>query len=83
MSILGLQFEIKSGKRINAITGKEQFIHRKLVAAYRSLQKNLLHLFIYKNNSKLQIPNTTNALDSGVFSQLKKLVKLHQGISKS
>ncbi|MEY4504237.1 MAG: hypothetical protein RL154_530 [Pseudomonadota bacterium] len=28
------------------------------------------------------MPNTTNALDKGVFSHLKKLIKLHQGLSK-
>lgn len=70
-------------KSINSITGKEQFTHRKLVAAYRSLQKNLPYLFTYKIDPKLQIPNTTNALDGGVFTQLKKLIKLHQGITKS
>ena len=59
-------------KSINSITGKEQFTHRELVAAYRSLQKNLPHLFVYKDYHKLQTPNTTNALDSEVFTQLKK-----------
>jgi hypothetical protein len=53
------------------------------MSAYKSLQRNLAYLFTYKNNSKLQITNTTNALDGGVFSQLKKLVKIHQGIGKS
>ena len=28
------------------------------------------------------MPNTTNALDGGVFLQLKKLIKLHQGLAK-
>jgi hypothetical protein len=28
------------------------------------------------------MPNTTNALDGGVFSHLKKLIKLHQGLAK-
>jgi hypothetical protein len=32
---------------------------------------------------KLNMPNTTNLLDGGVFSQLKKLTKIHQGITKS
>lgn len=26
--------------------------------------------------------NTTNSLDGGVFSHLKKLIKLHQGLAK-
>ena len=70
-------------KSINSITGKEQFTHRKLMAAYKSLRKNLPYLFIYKNYPNLQIPNTTNSLDGGVFTQLKKLIKLHQGMSRS
>ena len=40
-------------------------------------------LRVIKKYQKLQIPNTTNVLDGGVFTQLKKLIKLHQGITKS
>ena len=29
------------------------------------------------------MPNTTNSLDEGVFSHLKKLTKIQQGITKS
>ncbi len=57
--------------------------YRKLVVAYRSLRRNLPYLFTYKNYSELKMPNTTNSLDGGVFSQLKKLTKIHQGIMKS
>ena len=53
------------------------------MAAYKSLHKNLPYLFTYKNRSNLQIPNTTNSLVGGVFTQLKKLIKLHQGMSRS
>ena len=28
------------------------------------------------------IPNTTNALEGGVFSHMKNMVSLHRGISK-
>ena len=35
-----------------------------------------------KNIKEFHIPNTTNHLDGGVFSQLKKLIKLHQGLAK-
>jgi hypothetical protein len=72
-----------SEKSINPATGKEQYTHRRLVAAYKSLRRNLPYLFTYKNYPDLNIVNTTNGLDGGVFSQLKKLVKLHQGISRS
>ena len=40
-------------------------------------------VFNHKNYLDLNIVNTKNALDGGVFTQLKKLTKLHQGISKS
>ena len=70
-------------KSINPATGKEYFTHRKLVASYRSLRRNLPYLFTYKNYPELKIPNTTNSLDGGVFSQVKKLTKIHQGITKS
>ena len=75
--------EFINEKSINSVTGKEQFTHRKLMAAYKSLQKNLPYLFTYKNQPALQIVNTTNSLDGGVFTQLKKLIKLHQGMSRS
>jgi len=52
------------------------------MAAYRSLKTNLSYLFTYKNHKEFNIPNTTNHLDGGVFSQLKKLIKLHQGLAK-
>jgi len=70
--------EFINEKSINPTTGKEYYTHRKLVAAYRSLRRNLPYLFTYKNYSELQMPNTTNFLDGGVFSQLKKLTKIHQ-----
>lgn len=70
-------------KSINPVTGKEQFTHRRLMAAYKSLRRNLPYLFSYKNYPHAEIPNTTNSLDGGVFTQLKKLTKLHQGMSRS
>ncbi len=75
--------EFINEKSINPNTGKEQFTHCRLMAAYKSLRRNLPYLFTYKNHPYLQIPNTTNSLDGGVFTQLKKLIKLHQGISRS
>jgi len=70
-------------KTVNLNTGKTEFTHRKLMASYRSLRKNLPYLFTYKNYPYLHMANTTNPLDGGVFTQLKKLIKLHQGISKN
>jgi len=70
-------------KSINPTTGKEQYTHRRLMAAYKSLRRNLPYLFTYKNHPNLGIANTTNSLDGGVFTQLKKLTKLHQGMNRS
>jgi len=75
--------EFVNEKSINPVTGKEQFTHRRLMAAYKSLRRNLPYLFTYKNYPDLNISNTTNSLDGGVFTQLKKLIKLHQGMSRS
>lgn len=66
-------------KTFNPTTGRSVSTHAKLVAAYRSLSTNLPYLFTYKN---IKMANTTNALDGGVFSHLKKLIKLHQGLAK-
>lgn len=65
---------------INWNTGEITFTHRRLVSAYRSLRTNLPYLFTYKNHKGLMIPNTTNNIDGGVFSHLKKLAKVHPGI---
>jgi hypothetical protein len=54
--------------------------HKRLRSAYRSLQTNLPYLFTYKHYPQLQIHNTTNALDGGLFSPLKTLLKIHRGI---
>jgi hypothetical protein len=59
-------------KTINPTTGKLSPTHAKLASAYRSLITNLPYLFTYKNHKEFGIPNTTNSLDGGVFSQLKK-----------
>lgn len=69
-------------KTLNPSTLKYVSTHAKLVAAYRSLSTNLPYLFTYKNLKEFNMPNTTNSLDGGVFSQLKKLIKLHQGLAK-
>lgn len=70
-------------KTINEFTQKKTFTHYRLVAAYKSLRTHLPHLFIYKKYKNLNIPNTTNSLDGGVFSPMKILIKIHRGLSKS
>lgn len=58
-----------------------EYTHRKLRAAYQSLQKNLPYLFTYQKFSGLNIPNTTNSID-GMFSQLKNKIAVHRGLSR-
>ena len=69
-------------KQFNIETKKYEFIHKKLKATIRSLTVNLTYLFTYKNYPELNIPNTTNFLDGGEFSYLKRLLREHNGISK-
>jgi len=61
-------------KTLNVKTNRLTPTHARLVSAYRSLKTNLPYLFTYKNHKDFNIPNTTNHLDGGVFSQLKKLI---------
>ena len=49
---------------------KYSFTHKKLVS-------------VYKNHKKLNLSNTTNLIEGGVFSPLKILIKIHRGLSKS
>ncbi len=70
-------------KTINPDTLQESFTHQKLVSAYKSLVTHLPYLFTYKNEKNIKIHNTTNAIDGGVFSPMKKLLKIHNGFSKS
>jgi len=49
--------------------------------SFRSLKSNLPYLFTYKQYLNLQMPNTTNSLDDGLFSPMKILLKIYRGIS--
>lgn len=55
--------------------------HKKVRAAYKSLERNLPFLFTYQKYPKLNIPNTTNSLD-GMFTQLKAKLSVHRGLRK-
>jgi hypothetical protein len=72
--------EFLEEKSFNEETGKWQYTHRRTRSAFRSLNSNLPYLFTYKKYSHLNIPNTTNALDGGLFSPMKMLLKIHRGI---
>ena len=75
--------EFLDEKSISSFTGKEQFTHPRIRSAYKSLLTNLPYLFTYKNQKDIVIHNTTNALDGGVFSPMKKLLKIHNGFTKN
>ena len=67
-------------KTYNPETNKWHYTHRRVRSAYRSLVSNLPYLFIYKKYPDLNIPNTTNHLDGGLFAPMKMLLKIHRGI---
>ncbi len=70
-------------KSLNEMTGKSSYKHPRIVSAYKNLLRNIPYLFTYKKYSKFNIHNTTNAIDGGVFSPMKKLMNIHNGFSKS
>ena len=70
-------------KTINLDTNKSSYKHPKIVSAYKNIIYNLPYLFTYQKYSNIKIHNTTNALDGGVFSPMKKLIKIHNGFAKS
>lgn len=74
--------EFLEEKTLNHETGKYSYTHRRLRSAYRSLKTNLKYLFSYRNYPDVNIPNTTNMLDGGVFSPLKTLLRIHRGVKK-
>jgi hypothetical protein len=60
---------------------QNQFKHRHLRSAFRSLKSNMPYLFTYKQFPELNIPNTTNSCD-GSFAHWKQKVKIHRGLRK-
>ena len=58
-----------------------EYTHRRVRAAYRSLQVNLSRLFTYQRYPHYHIPNTTNTLD-GMFSQIKNRLAVHRGLRR-
>jgi hypothetical protein len=60
-------------KSLSQTTEKLIYTHPKIRSAYRSLKTNLPYLFTYKNYKDLDIQNTANSIDGGVFAPMKKL----------
>ena len=62
-------------------TGKSHYTHKKLRSAYLSVKRNLPLLFTWYDNIGMGIPNTTNLID-GHFSQLKRMLRNHNGMKR-
>ena len=81
---LGLWYEkwkeFLNERSINPLNNRIFYTHKKLRSAYRSLKNNLPWLFTWYDNTKLDIPNTTNAID-GHFADLKNKLRNHNGLS--
>lgn len=65
------------------VTGTKHWYHthKNVYSAYKSLERNLPHLFTYQKYPNLNIPNTTNTID-GYFAGVKKKVAAHHGLRK-
>lgn len=61
--------------------GKYPFKHRNLRSAYSSLKRHEEFLFTFEKYPELKIEKTTNRLE-GLFSELKRKLALHNGLSK-
>jgi hypothetical protein len=56
--------------------------HKRLRKALNKYKNNLKYMFTYEINPDLGIPNTTNKIDGGIFSPLKRVVNIHPGTTK-
>jgi hypothetical protein len=76
------RFEFFLKERTFLEDGKHwHYTHKKIRSAYRSLITNLPYLFTFEHYPQLHIPNTTNSLD-GFFSALKRILRVHSGLSQ-
>ncbi|MBL6664447.1 MAG: hypothetical protein ISQ34_01230 [Rickettsiales bacterium] len=53
--------------------------HQSLRSAFRSLDANMMHIFLYTDSKSLEIPPTINHLE-GLFSHLKERINIHRGL---
>jgi hypothetical protein len=75
-------------------TEPTRYKHEKLRKALNKYRNNLKYMFTYQTTTAadpqlqnqqrplLQIPNTTNHIDGGIFSPMKKLLNNHPGTTK-
>lgn len=62
-------------------TGKGHYTHKRLRSAYLSVRRNMPLLYTWYDHIEMGIPNTTNLID-GHFSQLKRMLRSHNGLSR-
>jgi len=67
-------------KTTNSLTGISFYTHPRLRSAVKSLQVHLHMLFTFERYPLLNIPTTTNSLESH-FSHIKDIVRIHRGLS--
>lgn len=72
--------KIKHKTTLDAVNDAGDYRHKRLRAAFRSLQTNLHAMFTYSDISNINIPKTTNQLE-GYFGHLKERIKIHRGLS--
>jgi hypothetical protein len=60
----------------------KQHKHKRLRKALNKYNLNHIYMFTFQANPQLKIPNTTNKIDGGVFSPMKKLLNNHSGTTK-
>ena len=77
----GKWIEFLNERKVNSITGKSYYVHKKLRSAWRSIRTNLPYLFVYQKEGNYGLPNTNNKLE-GTFTDLKKNLNNHSGMSK-
>jgi len=70
-------------KSINEATKEVSYTHPKIVSTYKSIRRNIPYLFTYQKYKNFHINNTTNTIDGGVFSPMKKLLNIYNGFTKS
>ena len=56
--------------------------HSALRSAFRSIDSNMLYLFIYTDIKNSNIPSTNNHLE-GMFGHIKERIKIHRGLDKN
>lgn len=67
-------------RRLNHLTGKKSYVHRRLRSAYLSVKRNMDYLWTWYDYIELGIPNTNNQLE-GSFTDLKNKLRNHNGMN--